>query len=733
MKKNIIIIFIFLCLLSAKSYAQEKKVALVLAGGGSWGLAHVGVIKVIEELNIPIDYVIGTSMGAIVGGLYASGYGVEELNYVALHSDWKSLFLERFTKKTYTYSEDRIQDHYFFDAEFDYSGFDFTGGLIDDAAIMRFLDILTLHIPSWISFDALPRKFRSVATNLVTGKKEVFSEGRLAHALRASMSIPGAFPPWQEHDNYYVDGFVVENLPISPALEFNPDIIIAVDLTNKAPFNPETIKTNPLAPVTRSYEILISNTENPLLEKATLIISVDVGDLLQTDYHKGKEFISLGEKSARNELESLKHIADLTQDRAPLNIPAPYIENTAEIRSSGLKEKEAIRFNTDMIKALKTNEHRLDLVSAFTRIESNQQFDRIRISQETEDSQTIYNFDFIKKKKKNRFRLGFEYETTIASAITSDIDILPSVVLSNIGPFASDIYISGELLDAPSISLVLHQSLFYQWAFETFITYIRDFETSLTTTSIGYQYKTALFSTGIEFLWDIGSDALFKTGLVYENATAEYQSEIPAGSKVKHAFFFKNSFGFNNLDHTIFPALGIQMLFSHASSIPILPSSRYFHILETQGRIVLPIATPASLSILWKAGTDKSLEQTHEAPVFYKPSLQDRHLFPSPLLEKEHKGSIVGGLGIEAKIHLHSLFPSILLPCYGLCQTSVGITTQKIQDFVEYSQRIHTSIALGLGIRFTDAFGFALRLGTKISTLEPVQPFIALDLGSFAF
>ena len=213
--------------------ARRPKVGLVLSGGGARGAAHVGVLRVLKELRIPIDYIAGTSMGAIVGGLYASGLSVDELQEVVDTTDWFDVFNDSSRRQYLSFR--RKQD----DARvlspvrigIEKGKPALPPGLITGQNVTILMHALTLPSAGIERFDDLPIPFRAVATDLVTGEKVVLDRGSLSLAMRASMSVPGAFTPVEIDGRRLLDGGLVANLPIDVARQMEAEVVIAVDIS----------------------------------------------------------------------------------------------------------------------------------------------------------------------------------------------------------------------------------------------------------------------------------------------------------------------------------------------------------------------------------------------------------------------------------------------------------------------------------------------------------------------
>ena len=197
----------------------RPRVVLALSGGGARGIAHVGALRALEEAGIPVDAIVANSMGAVVGGVYATGRTSAELEHIVRSLDWASLFSGRPDRRTLPVS--RRQDRYGSVAgvSFDWKGLRLPGGILAEHRINRFL-IENLSPAGYTvagDFDRLPVRFRAIAGDLATGDPVVLAKGDLARAVRASMSIPVIFPPVPWEGRNLVDGLIVNNLPIDVA------------------------------------------------------------------------------------------------------------------------------------------------------------------------------------------------------------------------------------------------------------------------------------------------------------------------------------------------------------------------------------------------------------------------------------------------------------------------------------------------------------------------------------
>src|SRR5713226_506492 len=210
---------------------SRPKIGVALEGGGAMGLAHIGVLKWFEEHHIPVDYVAGTSMGGLVGGFYATGMNPDELKTLIDGLDWRKILGDRTPYEDLSFR--RKEDQRAFPNSLIFGlrgGLTLPAGLNAGHQIGLLIDRVTLPYGEVQSFDALPVPFRCVATDLVSGKPYVFKDGSLAVALRATMSIPGAFSPVHDGKAVFVDGGLLDNLPTDVVRQMGAEIVIAVHL-----------------------------------------------------------------------------------------------------------------------------------------------------------------------------------------------------------------------------------------------------------------------------------------------------------------------------------------------------------------------------------------------------------------------------------------------------------------------------------------------------------------------
>lgn len=271
----------------------RAKIGVALEGGGALGLAHIGVLQWFEDHHIPVDYIAGTSMGGLVGGLYATGKSPRELQEIVSQQKWDIIIGGQtpYEDLSYRRKEDARDYPTFLQLGLK-KGLSLPAALNAGHQIGLLIDRETLPYDGLKSFDDLPIPYRCVATDLVTGKEIVFKDGSLPLAMRASMSIPGVFKPVRNGDQVLVDGGLVGNLPTDVVRQMGADIVIAVHL-EVAPVKADEIQSF-FSVLGRSVDVIIRENELRGLSAADLVIKIDLHDYSSMEYSKSQTIIAKG-------------------------------------------------------------------------------------------------------------------------------------------------------------------------------------------------------------------------------------------------------------------------------------------------------------------------------------------------------------------------------------------------------------------------------------------------------
>jgi NTE family protein len=291
----------------ASTTGRRPKVCLVLSGGGARGAAHVGVLRVLEELRVPVDCITGTSMGSIVGGAYASGTPLDQMEKTVDSMSTRLLFTELPPREERAVRLKRDDATILSPLEIGVKGGDvlLPKGLVSGVQLESVLRGLS-KVRGYQRFDDLPIPFRAVATDLVTGKAAVLSHGELASAMRASMSVPGAIEPVHLDSSLLVDGGLTDNLPIDVARAMGAEVVIAVNLGTPL-MKPEQL--NSVLGVTGQMVNILTeqNVRASLasLKPSDILVLPELGDFSAADFDHLPETIPIGEAAARKVADRL--------------------------------------------------------------------------------------------------------------------------------------------------------------------------------------------------------------------------------------------------------------------------------------------------------------------------------------------------------------------------------------------------------------------------------------------
>ncbi|MBF6037175.1 patatin-like phospholipase family protein [Pseudomonas sp. P155] len=285
------------------SDAPRPKVGLVLSGGAARGLAHIGVLKALEEQGIKIDAIAGTSMGAVVGGLYASGYKIDELEKLALNIDWQAALSDAPPREDVPFRRKQDDRDFLVKQKLSFRDDGSLGlplGVIQGQNLALLLESLLAHTSDTRDFDKLPIPFRAVATDIANGEKVVFRKGHLPQVIRASMSIPAVFAPVELDGRLLVDGGMTDNIPLDVAREMGVDVAIVVDIGT--PLRNRKQLTTVVDVLNQSITLMTrSNSEEQLaaLKSSDVLIQPALAAYGVTDFGKAQDMIDAGYRATR--------------------------------------------------------------------------------------------------------------------------------------------------------------------------------------------------------------------------------------------------------------------------------------------------------------------------------------------------------------------------------------------------------------------------------------------------
>ena len=305
MKKTIIL---FVLLFSIFTWSQEEpKIGLVLSGGGAKGLAHIGALKIIEEAGVKIDYIGGTSMGAIIGGLYASGYSANELDSIFKSTDLSKLIQDNVPRGAKSFYDKDDSERYALGLPFDNFKVSFPEAISGGQNIYNEFVRLLFHVKDVKDFNKLPIPFLCIATNVETGEPVLLDRGYLPEAIMASGTLPSLFAPTELDGQVLIDGGVVNNYPVDEVKKLGATTIIGIDVQDQL-VNRESLSS--------ATEVLVQinnyRTVNDMVVKrkqTDIYIQPDIKDFSVIDFEKKATIIQTGETAAREQWEVLKSLS----------------------------------------------------------------------------------------------------------------------------------------------------------------------------------------------------------------------------------------------------------------------------------------------------------------------------------------------------------------------------------------------------------------------------------------
>jgi len=291
-----------------KTAAERPRIGLVLSGGGARGLAHVGVLKVLEENHIPVDVIAGTSAGAIIAALYAMGLSAAEVETIILGIDWNDGFSDDAGRdyRSFRRKQDDLDILTTLHAGIDRKGVRLPKGLLQGQRLELLLKRITNGAERLRDFDRLPIPFRAIATDIETGQRVTLAGGDMARVLHASMAIPGVYAPVEIDSRLLVDGGLSSNLPIKAVRDMGAELIIAIDISSPL-LNADEL-TSVLAVAEQVSSLLTRDTvaeELPYLSDNDTLITPDLKGYSSADFDRAREIIAIGAAATRKSLDRL--------------------------------------------------------------------------------------------------------------------------------------------------------------------------------------------------------------------------------------------------------------------------------------------------------------------------------------------------------------------------------------------------------------------------------------------
>jgi len=442
---RVVLLTCLVIMTSAQAWAQtplpdsRPRIGLVLSGGGARGMAHIGVIKVLEEMRIPVDVITGTSMGAIVGGLYAAGLSPSELETLVTSVEWNEAFRDKPDPSEQPFRRKQDTQQYQIDFELGIKNGQLTIplGLVQGQNLNRILSGTLMHKATVKDFDRLHIPFRAVATDIETGNAVVIGRGDLATALHASMSIPGVFAPVEMEGKMLVDGGIANNLPIDVARAMGAEVVICVDigtpLRSRGKLQSATSVTAQVMTITIQRNVA---AQLATLRKDDILIQPNLGDAGTTDFAKASAVLKIGEEKARSLQSQLArysqssetYLTFLRRHRHDLKV-MPTIDEVKIVNRSRLADTVLLA-QVETKAGEKLDEQRLRADQ--TRLYNLGVFERVDVSLEEKNGRTSLTLTPVDKSwGQTNIRFGFGFEDNFRGLASYSISAIVNQMAMN--------------------------------------------------------------------------------------------------------------------------------------------------------------------------------------------------------------------------------------------------------------------------------------------------------------
>lgn len=745
-----LVVFLLLSVAASVGQAATKpRVAVVLSGGSALGLAHVGVLQVIERAGIPIDMILGTSMGSIVGGLYAAGYSPEQLSYIVTKQDWSTVFSERRDSPGDRYDWLKRQ-RFPLRLGFDAQGIRLGAGLLEGQNVLSLFTELTLHDLTVRDFDKLPVPYRAVAADIVTGEKVVISRGSIAEAMRSSMSIPGIFNPYVVEGRKVVDGGIADNMPVDVARQMGADIVIAVESRLGSPQSAESL-TSSLAITAQTLNLLIEQNMISARRDADLVISPDLHDFTMMSYAEAAQIVERGRAGAEAVMPRLREIAAQIEKSRPLVKPEEQANRAAyhplpvlvsvSVEGGGAADqalarkafaplagkpadRAAVRATIDAVYA----SGRFDLVTFDLAPAPDAQGGAPRatavvrlVPDTTSDSAVL---------------LGENFRTLFTTVTDNQSELTGGVMLRDITGRDSALFAEVGLLDRrrlygeyfqPLGPFFLMPYFRYESQFDGYYISMSDVFHTLYQSTGGGLWAGFTLSKHVDLMAGYSYESVLAYGFGDPNATTTVGT-IATVARV------------DTFSTTIFPETGFSTTVRGRWADPRMGGNTAFTALEGNLSAALPLSRGLTLGVTGYGATDFSglPGVTTAIPAERAFSIRQPGMFyglePRP---ETGVGDNVIACALELRARIGALSPLLGIDIFGIANVSVAAVRQGLPgsvDFIDYLP-LRWDGSLGLGARITEHTGVMAMVSyvnDGNATISAQRFAFSLEIGTFA-
>jgi NTE family protein len=594
----------------------RPKIGVVLSGGGAKGLAHIGVLKVLEEAGIPVDFIAGTSMGAIVGGLYAIGYTARQLDSIARTTNWDEFLTDKVSRRNLSMIEKDESVKYFISFPIREKRISLPSGIVAGQNISRLFNQLTSSVYNQTDFSKFPIPYFCVATDVEKGESVVLKKGNLAEAMRASMAIPTVFTPEEIDGKALLDGGLVNNFPVEEMKKMGADIIIGVDVGFRYYKRNEL---NSLVKIIEQSIFMHSMEQNQKSkEMCNILITPALLDYNATSFNHADSLLVRGERAARAQIDKISELGRYIKSFPDSTFhPGQRVKNISrfyvkEIQIEGLSDvpqefiERKLPFETpDTVEVA-------DIDQFVEQIYGTRFFERISYNLEPLDGGVKLHFKVIEKST-NYFRVGLHYDPDFKTTIMLNTTFRNQVFRG------SKITLDVALGENPSFTGLLYRNTGWnpKYNFMLRSRLVPDFGLKVQAHKIGiYEYQFDKRVSSYDFR-DVTTDLFLQANLSNNDvlglgAMGDYTSIknnfITSDSQETSSYhanfylFYKN----DSYDQPFYPKRGSR-IFTEVKYVKGLSekveSQNGFFVASLRSNIVFPITNQISVSQSFFAGT----------------------------------------------------------------------------------------------------------------------------------
>ncbi|MBE6350408.1 MAG: hypothetical protein E7062_06650 [Spirochaetaceae bacterium] len=726
-------------------YPKRGNVALVLSGGGAKGFAQIPILEMIEEIGIPIDLIIGTSVGAIVGSLYGAGYSPQEIHEKTRDLNWASLFNDASLTKTEQFLQNRPNNTLLNLNFSEKVSLKLGNSLSQGQNVYNLLRTLLCKIPSNISFYDLPIPTIITGTNLFTGQQDFFTQGDLADCIRASISIPGFFDFAKVQDTVYIDGGTLNNLPIQYAKRLGFEFIIAINIGEQTTQDLEKFDSSPFVALMQIMRLGQSTHLQNELKIADLLITPDMKEYTFLSFNKGKAIYQAGQESAQQAKESLialkKAIYRQNDTTEKVFYPSQtdkaykkqnYLQNPQLFIKTPVSQEEDVMikkiFSTSFFSKKDFNsitEHNLN--KFIQEVYKTGNYAQITTHILPKDDKTILEVNLIPKKDRNlSLNFGLNYSGLYGATNQSQFLASTELQIKNLTSTGSLLATGLSCINGLYAHLFYVQPVFKNSFFESGV-YYKNYKKGIYpgfSKTSGILLHQDTLTTYLGFHYRLTENQQFSLGSRY-NFLNNYQNKSQTCD-------FSLLYSINTLKKSTFSEKGFTLIAKTFLAFPLAETTNHsIQRNELFGQWTIPLVNKFSLSLKGFMGcnTTNAVNKTSSRIALYGFSVGDESFLlqiPSGLHYCSQKLAANTSLYYQPVNEL-TIFGGNL---YLLLSASLCYTSDSLFNFDWKNP--HWNSSLGIALEIKKNFTIISHLGVG-SYEKKVYPFITLTLGSFYY